>query len=596
MHLINVESVLRIEASRELQPETEVLKRFSDSELQGLEYAILSHCWSTKEGEEIGFEEMVALGKKHGREALQERQSYKKIVDSCDQARRDGLLWLWVDTCCIDEPERAEALRLMYQWYQQSTICYAYLHDLVGDTLPTGDGDCKPRWFFRGWTLQELVAPRVVLFFNQDWDLIGDKGKLGSALTRITKIPGRILAAERFPHPDDPCRPSAAQIMSWAADRKTTKTEDRAYSLMGLFEVHMEMRYGERERAFYRLQEAILEKYNDHSIFAWFGKERPGNVLADDPSDFRDSADVLRMDPAIAFNDSTSEVEVKGIRIEQRHAKARLLITRCLGSSYHFQATLACCRKPAEGQKSTPLTIILAVLNKKHYRVFGDFKPSNEKELRKVYLFCRPIALDPYFTFEFKVPQSIKLKHDLLQHGDNSPRLPGIKDGIIHYVTADGDKASLVISVGRSLGQDLVHVHVVPSGGHLSVGIDDGEQLYHVNRIAQLRNVIKGLSNEFPLFKHAHIPGTIQAVELEYKRQPGSAFVELKVISCTGCCVPIWRPHKGMNDWTRRCFQNIRMSYFSLYGVPPTVCLRALFAGRLTISIPWIPFRHIPLL
>lgn len=75
MHLINVESVLRIEASRELQPETEVLKRFSDSELQGLEYAILSHCWSTKEGEEIGFEEMVALGKKHGREALQERQN-----------------------------------------------------------------------------------------------------------------------------------------------------------------------------------------------------------------------------------------------------------------------------------------------------------------------------------------------------------------------------------------------------------------------------------------------------------------------------------------------------------------------------------------
>jgi len=595
MHLINVESVLRIEVSGEFQSETEVLKRFSDNELKGLEYAILSHCWSTSEGDEIGFKEMMALGKEDGREALQERPAYKKIVDSCNQAHRDGLLWLWVDTCCIDEPDRAEALKLMYQWYQQATKCYAYLHDLVGNTLPTGIGDRMPRWFFRGWTLQELVAPRVVLFFSQSWVLIGDKGTLRSALTKITKIPEQILAAERFPHPDDPCRPSAAQIMSWAADRETTKTEDRAYSLMGLFEVHMEMRYGEREGAFYRLQEAILTKYNDHSIFAWFGKERPGNVLADDPSDFGDSADVLGMDPAIAFNDSTPAAE-EGIRVEQRHAKAHLLITRCLGSSYHFQATLACCRKPADGHNPTPLTIILAFLDKKYYRVFGDFRPSNEKVLRKVYLFCRPTALNPYFTFEFKVPQSIKLKHDLLRHGDNSPRLPGTKDGIIHYVTADSDKFSFVISVGWSLGRDWVHV--VPSGGNVLVGIDDGEKLYHVNRIAQLRNDIKGLGDEFPLFKHAHIPRTIQAVELEYKRQPGRAFVELKVISCAGCCVPIWRSHKDMmDDRTRRCFQNIRMTYFSLYGVATTVRLRAVLAGRgLTISILWILFRTIPLL
>jgi len=566
MHLINVESVLRIEASGEFQSETEVLKRFSDSGLEGLE---LSHCWSTKEGEEIGFEEMMTLGKKRGREALQERQGYKKIVGSCNQARHDGLLWLWVDTCCIDEPERAEALKLMYKWYQQATKCYAYLHDLVGDTLPTGVSDCKLRWFFRGWTLQELVAPRVVLFFNQDWDLIGDKGKLRSALTRITKIPEQILAAERFPHPDDPCRPSAAQIMSWAADRKTTKTEDRAYSLMGLFEVHMEMKYGEREGAFYRLQEAILGKYNDHSIFAWFGKERPGNVLADDPSDFRDSADVLRMDSAIAFNDLTPEAE-EGIRVEQRHAAVRLLITRCLGSSYHFLATLACCRKPAEGQNPTPLTIILAFLDRKYYRVFGNFKPSNEKELRKVFLFCRPTALNPYFTFEFKVPQSIKLKHRLLQHGDKSSRLPGTEEGIIHYVAVENDKFSFVISVGWSLGRDWVHV--VPSGGNLSVEIDDGKKLYDVNRIAQLRNNIKGLDDEFTLFKHDHIPGTIQAVELEYKRQPAIAFVEVKVILCAGCCVPIWRSHRDMvDDPTRRCFQKIRMSYFSLDGASTTV-------------------------
>jgi len=593
MHLINVESVLKIEASGEPQSETEVLKRFSDDESKRLEYAILSHCWSTKEGEEIGFKEMMALGKKNGREALQGRPGYNKIVASCRQAHRDGLLWLWIDTCCIDEPERAEALKLMYQWYQQATKCYAYLHDLVGNSLPTGEDDRKLRWFFRGWTLQELVAPRVVLFFNQGWEPIGDKGKLRSELTKITTIPEQILAAGRFPHPDDPCRPSAAQIMSWAANRETTKIEDRAYSLMGLFDVRMEMTYGEREEAFYRLQEAILGKYNDHSIFAWFRKEpRPGNVLADDPSDFGNSADVLRMDPAIAFNNSTSAAE-EGIQVGQRHAKARLLITRCLGSSYHFQATLACCRKPAEGHSPPPLTIILAFLDRKYYRAFGDFKPSNEKELRKVYLFCRPTVLDPYFKFEFKVPQSMQLEHDLLQHGDNSPQLPGTEDGVIYHVTADSDEFNLVISFGWSLGRDWVHA--VPSGGS-SVRIDDGEELYHVNRIAQLRNEIKGLGDEFPLFKHAHIPGTIQAVELEYKRQPGRAVVELKVISCTGCCVPIWRSHRDMMDKrTKLCFQKIRMSYFSLYGASTTVRLQAFLAGRgLTISIPWILFRNFP--
>ena len=567
MHLIDVKAVLSIEDSEETN--TKVLKRFDDRELERLAYAILSHCWSTVEGEEIKFEEMATLSSQDSRRVLQERQGYKKIVDSCRRAARDGLCWLWVDACCIDEPERDEALKLMYQWYQRSTKCYAYLQDLVDDTLPTEVDGWKPRWFFRGWTLQELVAPKVVLFFNKTWRLIGNKEELRSTLMILTRIPEQILAAERFPHPDDPCRPSAAQIMSWAADRQTARKEDRAYSLMGLFEVHMEMKYGEREGAFYRLQEAILEKYNDHSIFAWFGRERPGNVLADDPSDFRDSTDVLRMDPAKTFQNCPEDG--KGIRVRQRHAGVRLPIARCLGSSCHFQATLACCRKPAEGYKPRPLTIILAFLDKKYYRVFGDFEVSVEKELKKVNLFCRPIVHDP-FNFEFKVPQTIKLGHHLLAQGGNSLRFPGTEDGMVYAVAANCAKINVVVFVGWSLGRDWVHL--VPSDDS-SVQLDYGERLYHVDRIAQLRNEIMGLGMNFSLFKHAHIPGTIHAFELEYKRQPNSASIELKVVPCTGCCVPTWQsPTKGtMDGRTRRCFQNIRLTYFGLY--PTTVRFRA---------------------
>ena len=573
MHLINVKAVLSIKDSKEVQPGTEVLKRFGDRELEGLEYAILSHCWSTVEGGEVKFEEMRALSFQDSRIwVLRGRQGYLKIVGSCQRALEDGLYWLWVDTCCIDEPEREEALKLMYEWYQLSTKCYVYLQDLVDDSLPTEDEGWKPRWFSRGWTLQELVAPKVVLFFNQSWKLIGNKEKLKSRLMILTRIPEQILAAERFPHPDDPCRPSAAQIMSWAADRKTTRKEDRAYSLMGLFEVHMETKYGEREGAFYRLQEAILEKYNDHSVFAWFGKKRPGNFLADDPSDFGNSADVLRMDPAKAFHNCLEDG--KGIQVRQRHAEVWLPIARCLGSSCHFQATLACCRKPAEGCKPNPLTIILASLDKKYYRAFGDFRVSNEKELKKVNLFCRPTPKD-HFSFEFKVPQSVELEHHLLAHVSNeSLRFPGTEDGM--GMVYAGAKFSAVVFVGWSLGRDWAHLVFSDDN---SVRLDRGERLYHVNRITQLRNAIMGSGVDFFLFKHAHIPGTVHALELEYKRQPGIASIELKVVPCAGCCVPTWKSGKDkdtVDDRTRNCFKNIRLTYFSLDTT--TVRLRACLA------------------
>ncbi|KIK15090.1 hypothetical protein PISMIDRAFT_115816, partial [Pisolithus microcarpus 441] len=234
-------------------------------------YAILSHRW----GAEVSYEEMIGLTKmeEEDREEIKQRHGYQKIIKSCEQARKDGYKWLWVDTCCIDKrssSELSEAINSMYRWYQNARVCYAYLHDVGESTFPTEQDDKFsksngwPEWFVRGWTLQELIAPEEVKFFNQDWMALGNKRHLASTLNHITGVPCEVLT-------DGLARQdlSVAQIMSWAARRKTTRVEDRAYSLMGLFGVNMPMLYGEGKMAFHRLQLEIIRMSSDQSIFAW---------------------------------------------------------------------------------------------------------------------------------------------------------------------------------------------------------------------------------------------------------------------------------------------------------------------------------------
>ncbi|KIK23739.1 hypothetical protein PISMIDRAFT_57894, partial [Pisolithus microcarpus 441] len=235
-------------------------------------YAILSHRW----GAEVNYEEMIGLMKmeEEEREEVEKRHGYQKIIKSCEQAMKDGYEWLWVDTCCIDKrssAELSEAINSMYRWYQNAQVCYAYLNDVGESTFPTKKDDNKfaesngwPEWFVRGWTLQELIAPKEVKFFNKDWVHIGNKRQLEPMLEKATGIPREVLrnglAGKRL---------SVAKIMSWAAERKTTRVEDRAYSLMGLFGVYMPMLYGEGKMAFQRLQLEIIRRSSDQSIFAW---------------------------------------------------------------------------------------------------------------------------------------------------------------------------------------------------------------------------------------------------------------------------------------------------------------------------------------
>lgn len=193
---------------------------------------------------------------------------YSKILQTCIKARIDhNVRYAWVDTCCIDKSSSAEltkSINSMYDYYAKAKVCFVYLCDLepAGDDL--GKALPKCRWFTRGWTLQELIAPKHVIFFDREWNERGTKASLSGLLSEITGIPEELLKGETT------CGDYAvARRMSWASKRVTTREEDTAYCLLGIFDVRMSLLYGEGMGAFQRLQKVILESTADRSIFIW---------------------------------------------------------------------------------------------------------------------------------------------------------------------------------------------------------------------------------------------------------------------------------------------------------------------------------------
>ncbi|EFW99930.1 het domain containing protein [Grosmannia clavigera kw1407] len=234
-------------------------------------YAILSHTW--EDGE-------VALGDWQNIAEAKKKRGYRKIELSCQQAARDGLDYIWVDTNCIDKTssaELSEAINSMFAWYRDATVCYVFLEDVrIPERLQAEPSETfledssvkaaftKSKWFTRGWTLQELVAPSKAVFFSYEWLPIATKENQRKLLSDITGIDSDYIR-----RPSRIQTVSVGRRMSWMAKRKTTRTEDIAYCMLGIFGIHMALLYGEGHRAFLRLQEEIIRVTNDQTIFCW---------------------------------------------------------------------------------------------------------------------------------------------------------------------------------------------------------------------------------------------------------------------------------------------------------------------------------------
>ncbi|CAI0643891.1 unnamed protein product [Colletotrichum noveboracense] len=251
------------------------------------DYAILSHTWGEDEVTFANFQEYGAAtelqtypttsNNSATRQKILASSGHAKIKNAAELARSHGLRFLWVDTCCIDKTssaELSESINSMYRWYCDAKFCIAYLSDVepasLSELLAHQSNFRRSRWFTRGWTLQELVAPKTVFFYAKDWSYLMAKEPMPSSqtsctlLAEITGIDQRVLLGTT-----SQSDVSVANRMKWASCRNTTRPEDIAYCLLGLFNVNMPLLYGEGERAFVRLQEEILKETDDQSLFLW---------------------------------------------------------------------------------------------------------------------------------------------------------------------------------------------------------------------------------------------------------------------------------------------------------------------------------------
>ncbi|TBU47153.1 heterokaryon incompatibility protein-domain-containing protein, partial [Dichomitus squalens] len=225
------------------------------SDPAAVEYAILSHTWDPK-GEQ-SYQELKAIQECY-------RPGSEKTRRACAVARAHGHRLIWIDASCVDRTssaELSEAINSMFRWYRDASVCYAYLAD---DPRAENSAFRHSRWFRRGWTLQELIAPPVVVFLSLDWRFLGTKASLSRVVEAVTGIDRPVLL-----HRMRLDEVSVARRMSWAAERRTTRAEDEAYSLLGIFDVNMPTLYGEGRRAFVRLQEEIMKRIPDQSLFTW---------------------------------------------------------------------------------------------------------------------------------------------------------------------------------------------------------------------------------------------------------------------------------------------------------------------------------------
>ncbi|KAF5351601.1 hypothetical protein D9758_007255 [Tetrapyrgos nigripes] len=257
-------------------------------------YAILSHTWGN---DEVLFQDLLNDARRDARRS-EGGPGWQKLEASRRFARERGFEYIWNDTCCIDKEssaELSECINSMFRFYSESSLCVAFISDVsfgnMDQTARKKEFE-RSRWFSRGWTLQELLAPSDIVFVDAGWAVIGLKSDrdLGKHIRQATAISSEGLA--------DPLSPriSVAERMSWASRRQTTREEDIAYCLMGLFQVNMPPLYGEGSyNAFLRLQLEIIKLSRDRSIFAWLASNdnlTHRGLLANSPQEFLASGTV----------------------------------------------------------------------------------------------------------------------------------------------------------------------------------------------------------------------------------------------------------------------------------------------------------------
>jgi hypothetical protein len=245
MRLLNIHTLKLVEFSKDKRPA----------------YAIASHRWDEHEATYTDV-----------RDARNTSSSgYQKIKDFAKYVKAHvvGIEWLWIDTCCINKEHATElssAINLMFEWYQEADICLAYLRDVdnAGDEVSLQ----RSEWFERGWTLQELLAPRTVVFLTRTWEVIGNKGattsvcsstevgkNLEKVIAKITKVPFEVLQEYQRS-----IRYSTSEKLRWMDSRKTTEEEDLTYALFGILNVSLPVIYGEKGKARDRLLATIRER------------------------------------------------------------------------------------------------------------------------------------------------------------------------------------------------------------------------------------------------------------------------------------------------------------------------------------------------
>jgi hypothetical protein len=336
-------------------------------------YAILSHTWWALPDDHVAFDTDKLRGQGEvlfadmQNNTAREKLSYPKVLATCMLAKAQGYDWVWIDTCCIDKSssaELSEAINSMFTYYQDSANCYVYLDIEIPSGNMSADRLRQARWISRGWqvftlftfrrdsmltrnvrTLQELIAPRHVEFYDKNWIPQGTRAQYAEVLADVTNIKiGHLKAWSGGWGRRELDQYSIADRMSWVGDRQTARPEDIAYCLFGIFDVHLPPLYGEgAKKAFRRLQEEIMKTSTDLSLLAWSGPSFLHlSVLAESPRRFKGTKSIM-------FHDYVEEVEPfkmtnKGLRVkiplimeDEEEATCTAVLQNCYITDQHIR-------------------------------------------------------------------------------------------------------------------------------------------------------------------------------------------------------------------------------------------------------------------